>query len=72
MIPVAVDSEPTTLNVMSQNLENKMRTVELNAPFVTNAIGFAGDFEVITEICESNGMLLLEDNYEVWGWRLVR
>ena len=43
MIPVAVDCEPETLNVMSNNLITILNDVELDALFITNVLGFAGD-----------------------------
>jgi len=70
MEPVAIDCDPTTLNVMSWTLLERLREVELSALFITNALGFAGDLWKIREICEERGILLLEDNCESFGTEL--
>lgn len=70
MVPVAIDCEPTTLNVMSHNLEERLRSVGLRALFTTNALGFTGDLDVIRSICQGNDILLLEDNCEALGTEL--
>lgn len=70
MVPVAIDCEPSTLNVMSHILEESLRSVELRALFITNAPGFAGDLDVIRDICQAKDILLLEDNCEALGTEL--
>jgi CDP-4-dehydro-6-deoxyglucose reductase, E1 len=47
MTPIPVDCEPSTLNVTSGTLAERIRTSELKALFITNALGFAGDLDVI-------------------------
>ena len=68
--PVAVDCEPTTLNVMSHNLLERLKEVDLRALFITNALGFAGDLDKIQEICYEKNILLIEDNCESLGTEL--
>lgn len=68
--PVAIDCEPTTLNVMSDNLLERIKEVKLQALFITNALGFTGDLDKIRDICEKNNILLLEDNCESLGTEL--
>jgi len=68
--PVAVDCDPTTLNVMSHNLEERLRTTELKALFITNVLGFAGDLDAISKMCNDNSIILLEDNCEALGTEL--
>ena len=70
MIPVALDVDPTTMNVMSHNLLRRLEEVELQALFVTNVLGFAGDLDVIRQICDERGILLIEDNCESLGTEL--
>jgi CDP-4-dehydro-6-deoxyglucose reductase, E1 len=70
LIPVPVDCEPTTLNVMSENLKERLETCDLNALFITNALGFSGDLDKIKEICRQNNILLIEDNCESLGTEL--
>lgn len=68
--PVAVDCDVNTLNVMSDNLRQCMTRNELKAFFITNALGFAGDLDVIKKICDENGIILIEDNCESLGTEL--
>jgi len=69
--PIAVDCEPTTLNVMSHQLEIKIRESPMKAFFITNALGFAGDLDKIKNICRKNKIILLEDNCEALGTELA-
>lgn len=65
--PVALDCSPQTLNVMSENLLERLEQVSLKVLFLTNVLGFVGDISRVREICESKGILLLEDNCESLG-----
>ena len=69
-VPVPVDCEPSTLNVTSGTLAERIRTSKLKALFITNALGFAGDLGVIRELCADSGIVLLEDNCEALGTEL--
>ncbi|WP_321504104.1 DegT/DnrJ/EryC1/StrS family aminotransferase [uncultured Methanoregula sp.] len=69
-IPVPVDCEPTTLNIMSWNLEERLKNCKLDALFITNALGFTGDLDKIKRICGENNILLIEDNCESLGSEL--
>jgi CDP-6-deoxy-D-xylo-4-hexulose-3-dehydrase len=66
-IPIPVDCEPSTLNVMSWNLEDRLRNCELDALFITNALGLTGDLDKIKQICQEYNILLIEDNCESLG-----
>lgn len=68
--PVAIDCEPATLNVMSWELEARIKESPLKAFFITNALGFAGDLGKIKKICRTHGIILLEDNCEALGTEL--
>jgi len=68
--PIAVDCEPSTLNVMSTNLIERHRNCKLNALFLTNVLGFAGDLDEIRNFCERENILLIEDNCESLGTQL--
>jgi CDP-6-deoxy-D-xylo-4-hexulose-3-dehydrase len=70
LIPIAVDCEPDTLNVMSHKLEERLRQSRMQAFFLTNALGFAGDLDRISKVCEENGIILVEDNCESLGTTL--
>jgi len=68
--PVIIDCDPTTLNVMSWNLKDVLKTQKLKAFFLTNVLGFAGDLNEIRTICKKNNIILLEDNCESLGTKL--
>ena len=67
MIPVAVDCKISTLNVMSENLLDILDNTKIDAFFITNVLGFSGDLDRIREICNSENILLIEDNCEALG-----
>lgn len=67
---IPVDCEPATLNVSSSTLEERLRSTELQALFITNALGFAGDLDKIRTICRNRGIILIEDNCEALGTEL--
>ena len=68
--PIAVDCEPTTLNVMSHNLLERLKKIKIKALFLTNVLGFMGDTGEIKKICKKNNIILLEDNCESLGTEL--
>lgn len=70
MKAVPVDCEAQTLNSMAANLADTLKKVKLNAFFITNALGFAGDLGEIRELCQKKGVLLIEDNCESLGTAL--
>lgn len=67
LVPVPIDCDPSTLNVMSKQLEERLSQVELKAFFATNVLGFTGDMGTIKKLCHSNNIILLEDNCESLG-----
>lgn len=70
MNPVPVDCDPKTLNVMSYTLEERLNSTDLQALFITNALGFTGDLDRIKHICDEKGIILIEDNCESLGTEL--
>jgi len=64
MKPVPVDCDPQTLNCMASNLSDTLRQVKMDAVFITNALGFAGDLNAIRDVCKKNNIILIEDNCE--------
>ena len=66
-IPVPIDCDPTTLNVMSYNLSERIKDTDLKVLFLTNVLGFSGDVNNIRNICDENGIILIEDNCEALG-----
>lgn len=70
MIPVPIDCDLTTLNVMSHEIKKTLNTVKLDAIFITNVLGFTGDLNEIKELCDNNGIVLIEDNCESLGTEL--
>jgi len=70
LTPVPVDCEPSTLNVTSGTLAERIRTSDLKAFFITNALGFAGDLDMIRDLCVDSAIVLFEDNCEALGTEL--
>lgn len=71
MVPVAVDCNARTLNVMSANLRARLEQVPFEAFFATNALGFAGDLDAVRDLCNQQGVVFLEDNCEALGTELL-
>lgn len=67
LVPVAVDCVPETLNCMSSNLKHTHEKHKLKAFFITNVLGFSGDLANIKKYCDSNNIVLIEDNCESLG-----
>ena len=57
MSPIPVDVKYDTLNVMSDNLKKTLSENKLAAMFITNALGFTGDLDVIRQICDEEGVI---------------
>ena len=53
--PVPIDCDPTTLNVMSAGIEKALADRSIDALFLTNVLGFAGD---LPEIKAMSGLLI--------------
>jgi len=68
--PVPIDCEVASLNSSSKTLLARLAEIDLQAFFITNVLGFAGDLGEIRRICEERGILLLEDNCEALGTEL--
>lgn len=72
MEPVAIDCDPETLNVMSGTLKKRLEETELQALFITNVLGLAGDLDEIRKVCREKKIMLLEDNCESLGTELKK
>lgn len=68
LVPVAIDVEPTTLNVSASTLIPALSS--LDALFITNALGFLPDLDRIRALCKWHDVLLIEDNCESLGSEL--
>ncbi len=64
MIPVPIDCSVDTVNVMSQNIIDRLKEVSLDAFFATNVLGYCGDLSEIKDLCDDNDIIFLEDNCE--------
>jgi len=71
MVPVPLDCDVDTLNVMSHHLEERLQRVNLRALFLTNVLGFTGDIDRVRSICAERGIILIEDNCESLGTTLT-
>ena len=67
MIPVAIDIDLSTLNIMSSGLKEFIKNETIQALFITNALGFSGDLDLIKQICNEKNIILIEDNCESLG-----
>lgn len=67
LIPVAIDCDVSTLNVMSHNLEGRLCQTKIQTLFLTNVFGFTGDIDRVKSICQERNIILLEDNCESLG-----
>ena len=67
MVPIPVDCSTRTLNVMSESLSDRLDEIDLQAMFITNALGFAGDMGNIVKLCKERSIILIEDNCESLG-----
>lgn len=67
LIPVAIDSNSDHLNVTSEEVKKHIK--DLKALFITNALGFCGDIDVIRSLCAEHNVLFIEDNCESLGTR---
>ena len=70
LVPVAIDADRYTLNVMSSSLEKTLEQINIEVLFLTNVLGFLGDIDKIKEICNERNILLIEDNCESLGTEL--
>lgn len=70
MRPIPVDCDRNTLNTMSHQLKKRLTDTDLQAFFITNALGFTGDLPNILDVCYENGIILIEDNCEALGTEL--
>ena len=70
MQPVPIDCDRRILNAMAYNLKKRLNEIDLQALFITNALGFAGDLDTIREVCNGAKIILIEDNCEAVGTEL--
>ena len=68
LTPIPVDIQLETLNVSCELLKEVCeKDKDIRCFFLTNAIGFCSDIDMIKEYCEENSIILLEDNCESLG-----
>lgn len=63
-----IDVDPCTLNVMASTLERSIE--DIDALFITNALGILPDLDRIRELCNQYSVVLIEDNCESLGSEL--
>ncbi|HVZ51726.1 MAG TPA: DegT/DnrJ/EryC1/StrS aminotransferase family protein [Pseudolabrys sp.] len=69
--PVPIDCEVATMNSSARLLLERLEQVDVQAFFITNVLGFAGDLDEIRRVCDERGILLIEDNCESLGTELA-
>ena len=63
-----IDVEIDTLNCSSKTLQDALdKKPEIKVVFLTNVLGFCSDIDVIKNICDKRGIILIEDNCESLG-----
>ena len=67
LVPVPIDCNVETLNVMSTNFLDTLKVHDLKMLFITNVLGFIGDLDNINNICSTKNIILCEDNCESLG-----
>jgi CDP-6-deoxy-D-xylo-4-hexulose-3-dehydrase len=67
LVPIAIDCSTDHLNVTAEELAKHIGN--LQGLFLTNALGFCGDIDVIRDMCAEHGVLFIEDNCESLGTR---
>lgn len=65
--PVPIDIELDTLNVSLETFKKSIEGKSIKALFITNVLGFCDNIDEIAAYCESNNILLIEDNCESMG-----
>ncbi len=66
--PVGIDVELESLCVSARTLSAALALhPNIKCLFITNALGFCADLEVIAEMCRGRGIILIEDNCESLG-----
>jgi len=70
LVPVPIDVDKRTVNVMSHNLIDRLKSVKLDAFFGTNVLGYCGNLSEIKNICKERHIIFLEDNCESLGTRV--
>ncbi len=63
--PILIDCEQDTLNISPNQLKPHLGS--LKALFITNVLGFCDQLADIRRLCETQNVLLLEDNCEALG-----
>lgn len=65
LTPVGIGCERDTLNISPRKLEPYIS--QIKCLFLTNVLGFSDDISTVREMCQKQGVLLLEDNCESLG-----
>lgn len=64
---IPIDCDPRKLNSMSHHAMPVLEKEKCKAFFLTNALGFAGDLDIIEKKCAKKNIIVLEDNCEALG-----
>jgi len=67
MIPVPIDIDIETLNISLEDLYSKYEMFGFKSIFLTNVLSFSCDMKKLTDFCDKNSILLIEDNCESMG-----
>jgi len=68
LVPIFLDVELKSLNVSSSILKEAYQEFpDVKGLFLTNALGFCSDIDIIKDFCEDKGIIFFEDNCESLG-----
>jgi len=68
LVPVFLDVELETLNVSSKIVKEAYKKFpDTKCLFITNALGFCSDIDLIEQFCNENNIIFIEDNCESLG-----
>ncbi len=63
--PVAIDCDLASLNISPEMIRPHIE--DISGLFLTNVLGFGDNLPVIQQLCNDNGIILIEDNCESLG-----
>ena len=67
LVPVPVDIDLNTLNNNLNQLIKTFKTNNFKAFYITNVLGFSSNLQEISDYCNENNIIFLEDNCESLG-----
>jgi CDP-6-deoxy-D-xylo-4-hexulose-3-dehydrase len=67
LVPVYIDCSPNNLGMDINDLKKKYKKYQFEAVLTVSVLGFPPSMNAIKDFCETEGIILLEDNCESFG-----